>query len=265
MVDIERQRNKFLAIDDPVAGKNQQERHEFGIAEHLDEIAQRLGDARGISLSGAPRFLEEHEHDEKHQKNAQRRHAEHDGSWQVFVDQSGEPGSERAADVRQSVVEGVPDGADILLGGPRGRANNARLHQRDPQGRQNQKNRRENSQRQKASYRREPRRSDRTKQEVRACEDQVGEGESTSKAEPAGDGSPEDSQEPYQAAKEPGQTRGALRREVEDFVKVADQRSEHVVVGETLEEFGDIGDPEGALEAGSYLVETLAETHFSPG
>src|SRR6266852_3254296 len=84
-------------------------------------------------------------------------------------------------------------------------------------------------------------------------------------ARPVRDRSPEDSQEPYQAAKEPGQIRGALRREGEDFVKVAGQRGKHCVVGETLEELGNIGDPEGALEAGSYLVETLAEAHFSPG
>src|SRR5438034_288668 len=38
---------------------------------------------------------------------------------------------------------------------------------------------------------------------------------------PASDRSPENRQEPYQAAKEPRQIRSALRRKVENFVKVA--------------------------------------------
>src|SRR5260370_42622712 len=129
----------------------------------------------------------------------------------MLFDNPSRQGSNRRATVTQRGEEGVAEGAEILFGGPRGCAENARLHQCDPQRRQNQKNRSENYQRQKTSYRREPRRSDRTKQEVRACEDQIGEGKSTAKAEPVGDGSPEDSQEPYQAAKEPGQIRGALR------------------------------------------------------
>ncbi len=147
------------------------------------------------------------------------------------------------------------------MGGSRGRPDHAGLHQRDPQGRQNEKNRRENHQWQKASYRRKPRRTDRTEQEVRACQDQIGEGKSAAKAEPVSDRASKDGQEPYQAAKEPGQIRSALRRKAEDFVKVACQRGKHGVVGETFEELGDVGDPEGPLEARSYLVETLAKAH----
>src|SRR6266566_1601170 len=35
-------------------------------------------------------------------------------------------------------------------------------------------------------------------------------------------------------------------------------------VGNAFKEFRNVGDPEGTLEAGSYLMKALAETHFSP-
>src|SRR5260370_37312835 len=85
------------------------------------------------------------------------------------------------------------------------------------------------------------------------------------KAKPVSDRSPENRQEPYQAAKEPGQIRSALRRKAEDLVKVARQRREHRVVGKTLEELRDVCDPEGPLETGRYLVEALAASHVCSG
>jgi len=38
----------------------------------------------------------------------------------------------------------------------------------------------------------------------------------------------------------------------------------HRIVRETLEDFRDVGDPEGTLEAPAYLLESLAETHSPP-
>jgi len=48
-------------------------------------------------------------------------------------------------------------------------------------------------------------------------------------------------------------------------MEVQPKRGESAVVGEALENLADVGDPEGALEAGADFVETLAEIHFSPG
>jgi hypothetical protein len=47
-------------------------------------------------------------------------------------------------------------------------------------------------------------------------------------------------------------------------MKVASERGESGIVGKAFKQFGDVGDPEGTLEAGADLVETLGETHFSP-
>src|SRR5258708_652508 len=115
------------------------------------------------------------------------------------------------------------------------------------------------------THRRGPASSYGTEKKIRARENQVCKRKGAAKAKPVSDRSPENRQEPYQAAKEPGQIRSALRRKAEDLVKVARQRGEHRVVGKTLEELRDVSDPEGPLETGRYLVEALAETHFSSG
>src|SRR5258708_6101172 len=115
------------------------------------------------------------------------------------------------------------------------------------------------------THRREPASSYGTEKKIRARENQVRKRKGAEKPKPVSDRSPENRQEPYQAAKEPGQIRSALRRKVEDLVKVARQRGEHRVVGETLEELRDVGDPERALEAGCYLVEPLAKAHVASG
>ena len=54
---------------------------------------------------------------------------------------------------------------------------------------------------------------------------------------------------------------GAFRGEIECFVEIAREGGESGVIGEALEEFADVGDPEGTLEAGAYFRDALADVH----
>jgi len=56
-----------------------------------------------------------------------------------------------------------------------------------------------------------------------------------------------------------------LRGKVEFFLKVKGERGERAVVGEALEDFRDVGDPEGTLEAVADFLEPLAKAHMSDG
>ncbi len=48
---------------------------------------------------------------------------------------------------------------------------------------------------------------------------------------------------------------------LQDFVQVARQRGERRVIGKPLEQFADVGDPEGPLEAGANVIPTLGKAH----
>ena len=51
----------------------------------------------------------------------------------------------------------------------------------------------------------------------------------------------------------------------EFFLEVDGERGEGAVVGEALEDFGDVGDPEGALEAVADFGEALGRGIFCRG
>jgi hypothetical protein len=52
-----------------------------------------------------------------------------------------------------------------------------------------------------------------------------------------------------------------LGGEIELFVEIQSERGKGSVVGEALEDFGNVGDPEGALEAVADFLEALGERH----
>jgi hypothetical protein len=52
-----------------------------------------------------------------------------------------------------------------------------------------------------------------------------------------------------------------LGGEIELFVEVESKGGEGTVVGEALEDFGKVGDPEGALKAVADFLEALRERH----
>src|ERR1700760_1097108 len=80
-------------------------------------------------------------------------------------------------------------------------------------------------------------------------------------AEAVCDRSTKNGKEPNHAAEDAGERAGLFGGEVEFFLKVDGERGEGAVVGEALENFGDVGDPEGALEAIADFSEALGEGH----
>ena len=177
----------------------------------------------------------------------------------------GNVGAGGAADVHHGVVDGITDGADIFLGSSRRCSHHAGFDHRNAERRQNQNEAHENHGRNGGPYRGEPRRADGAEQKIGGREDQVGQRESAAKTEAVGDGAAENREKPDHAAEDSGEGASLLGGEIQLFVEIVGEGGESAVVGEALEDFRDVGDPEGALEAGADFVETLAETHFSPG
>jgi hypothetical protein len=79
------------------------------------------------------------------------------------------------------------------------------------------------------------------------------------------DGSAEDGQEPNHAAENSRERPGLLRGEIEFFLKIEGEGGKRAVVGKALEDFRDVGDPEGALEAVADFLEPLAKAHDASG
>src|ERR1700684_3831421 len=71
-VDVAGQADVLLPVDDPIAGEDQQEEHEAGIAEHDEKIAERARDGGGGLVGGALWFAEEKKDEEEHREDAER-------------------------------------------------------------------------------------------------------------------------------------------------------------------------------------------------
>jgi hypothetical protein len=52
-----------------------------------------------------------------------------------------------------------------------------------------------------------------------------------------------------------------FRREIEFFLEIQSQGGESTIVGEALEDFADVGDPEGAVKAVANFLEALGKSH----
>ena len=59
IVDVERESDELLPVDDPVASENQKEQHEFWIGYNFAEVRKSLGDGRDLYFVGLPGLLEE--------------------------------------------------------------------------------------------------------------------------------------------------------------------------------------------------------------
>ena len=75
----------LLPVDDPVAGEDQQEEHEVGIAEDDEKIAERARDGGGGLVGGALWFAEEKQDEKEHRENAERGDAEDGFEAEMFV------------------------------------------------------------------------------------------------------------------------------------------------------------------------------------
>src|SRR6266566_2226547 len=57
------------------------------------------------------------------------------------------------------------------------------------------------------------------------------------------------------------QAAGLLDVKIQTLVKIPRKRGEGGVIGESLEEFADVRDPEGTLEAGANLMQAFGKGH----
>src|SRR5439155_16705424 len=89
--------------------------------------------------------------------------------------------------------------------------------------------------------------------------------ERAAESEAVGDRAAENREEPNHAAKDSCERASLLGGEIQLFVEIVGESGECAVVGEALEDFRDVGDPEGTVEAGAYFVEPLGKTHVSDG
>ena len=72
-MNIERQNDELLPVDDPVTGKDKQKKHEAPVGYDSPKIFQRFPQTGSLNLAGSPGFAEEDQYCEEHQENAQRR------------------------------------------------------------------------------------------------------------------------------------------------------------------------------------------------
>src|SRR6185312_10435314 len=205
-------------------------------------------------------LLEPQQHGEKHGKHTQRRHPEHILHAHVLVYPGGNIRPRRSADIYQSVVNGIADGANVFLGRPRRGADHARFDQRDAERGKHQHKCHEYDQRHRVANRGQPGRSQRSQQEVGATQDQVGQRQGAAKSQAIGDSSAEYRQKPDQPSKQSGEAARLLYPEVQSLMKIAGQRCERGIVREPFKEFADIGDPERTLKPGANLVQSFGKS-----
>ncbi len=136
LVNIKRQNQVLLPEHDPISGKDQQEQNKAAVAEHGEKVASYLAEAGLGFVAGLPGVAVKDQHDEEHQKHAERGQAEDVFHPHAMVYPASEEGTQGAADIHHGVVDRVSDGADVLPGGARGGADNAGLDERYAKGRQ---------------------------------------------------------------------------------------------------------------------------------
>src|SRR5882724_10849585 len=235
------------------------------VAQHHAEITDHLKDRRRRSVAVFARLTEENQHKEEHGKDADRGETKNILNAEVIVYPSSGIRPRSAADVHHGVVDRIAYGAHAFLGSASGCPHHAWFYQRHAQSGENQDAPHKQAKGNGVADRREPRSADRTDQEVCRCQYQVGDRESAAKPQLVGYRTAENRHKPHHSAEEAGQRASLLGREVEFSLDVEGEGSEYAVVREALEDLADVRDPEGPLEARSYLLESLAKTHFSPG
>src|SRR5580704_17757800 len=180
----------------------------------------------------------------------------------MLVGPAGDVRSGRAADVDHGVVNRIADAADVFFGGARGGADDGGLDHGDAERGKNEDDADEEAERDGVANGREPGSGDGADEEVGSSENQIGDRERATEAETVGDCSTENGEKPNHAAENAGERAGLLGGEIEFFLEVDGEGREGAVVGEALEDFGDVGDPEGALEAVADFGEAVGEGHW---
>ena len=140
VVHIKRKGDEFLPVDNPEARKNQQEKHELRICEHLPEVAQSFRGGSGLIRGFLARLLEKEQHAEEHGKYAESRYAKDIFHAQMLVHPRSHERTECAANIHECVIDGISDGADVFMGRARSGADHARFDQSNAEGRKHQNN-----------------------------------------------------------------------------------------------------------------------------
>ena len=104
---------------------------------------------------------------------------------------------------------------------------------------------------------RQPGGADGADQKISGGQDEVRHREGAPEADAVSYCPAENRQEPDHAAEDAGQGPGLLGGETQFLLQVQGKGSERAVVGKALENLGDVGDPEGTLEARAYFLPAL--------
>src|SRR5579862_2737912 len=104
-----------------------------------------------------------------------------------------------------------------------------------------------------------PRRGERAEQEISDGHDEVGGHEGAAESEAVGKRAAKDGQEPDDEAEGADEPAGEFAREVELFVEVNREDGGGAVVSDALEDFREVGDPEGGFEAFANFFEALGK------
>src|SRR6266852_5016665 len=260
-LDVARQNDVLLPEDDPIPSKDHKKKHEARVGEHSEEVPHGDGNAWRRLFYGAFRFPVKEKHGKEHNEYAERGNAEDCFDPETSVRPTGDVRTGGPADIDHGVVNGIADRADVFLGGARRGADDARFDERDAEGRENQDEADEEAERDGIANRRKPGRSDGTDEKVGGGEDEIGERQSAAKTELVCNCAAENGEEPDHAAENAGERSGLLGGKVQLSLQVEGERRKRAIVGEALEDLGDVGNPEGALEPVADFLEPLAQTH----
>ena len=111
--------------------------------------------------------------------------------------------------------------------------------------------------RHRVAHRRQPGRSDGANQKIRDSQDEVRHRKSAAEAQAIGDGTTKNGEKPHHAAEDAGQSSRLLSGKIQPLLQVQGERRKSSVVGKTLEDLADVGNPEGPLEASANLVTSV--------
>jgi len=100
-----------------------------------------------------------------------------------------------------------------------------------------------------------------TDQEISDGENQVRERKRAAESQLIRDGPAKNREEPHHAPEDSREGAGLLCGETQLSLQIERQRGERAVIGEALEDFADVGDPERPLEAVANFFKPLAKAH----
>ena len=228
------------------------------VVAHDNAEVPRHGCDRGRRrIAGLARFPEEKQDHKKHREDTQRSHPVNILDAQVAMGPGSKIGTSSAANVDHGVVNRIANRANVFLGGAGRGADHAGFYQRDAERGKDQDETDKQSERHRVAHRRQPGCADGADQKISGSQDEVCDRKRAAEAQAVGGGPAEDGQKPDHAAEYASQRSGLLGGEIQLLLQIQSQRSERSVVGKALENFGDIGDPEGPLEAGANFTEAL--------